>query len=760
MSGPEWTPEPSDDPVNDRPLNHADGGLISPVPPTVQVGANPFGPGRARRVEPTDIAQDDAEAEAHLIEDENEAAAGPSKLVALVGLARRAVGGIVGTLGAIGTTLANLRRRSKATDAATDPLDGSTEPLTPGADPGLDPTLEPDPADEGDATSEPRAGRSWSPAGWAWETRVGVAAVFSFLILVGALVVKKGWLGSSKAPPLVISQNRKSVPADSDPDKKAIPEDKADPNSATVDPVAATSPPLVEPEAMDSPPSPTLASNPPYRLGKGPASSADPARVPAASDKPLTLATDHPESPGPSSLPTIDSAPVEGAMGEPLPEYAPPATLGGDGTDPPILSDEPVAPGERPSLPTGSTTASDPTEAAPTVAPSDPPALPEAAPTAASTDPLSLLETPPATNSLPEVAPLPKTDPLPEVQPEAAPPTEPAILPMSEPVAPPPTLTPQPRPEPRPRPEPVAEPAELPPAPVKMPPTSPVRPVRPTTPQPAEPPSLEQIPASAAATEGGSEPTSSTRGEGWVVIPSAGKRPGAGASGDPGTGSGFGNDNPLGGRPKVADGPPIRDDLGASAGQVGPVLHTVLPDENFWTISKQYYNSPRYYKALHQANAGQVPDITKLYVGTVIRIPPPETLDRALVTPPLLGAAVDGPAISRASTVDAESSGSIDPGTTPDADMTPSRSTRPGLRNARPSLSARNEPAEAPRRPTYPVKPNDTLRSIARDTLRDSHRSLEIYNLNRDTLTDPRALLAPGTTLTLPTDAVIGPRLR
>ena len=759
MSGPEWTPEPSDDPVIDRPLNHANGGLISPASPTVQVGSNPFGPGRAHAIEPTDVALDDAEAEAHLIEDENEAAAGPSKLVALMGLARKATGAIVGTLGVIGTTLVHLRRRSKATDGATDPLADPTEPVNPAADPGFDPTLDSDPAAVGDAAPESRAGRIWSPAGWAWETRVGVAAMFSFLILVGALVVKKGWLGSSKAPTLVIGKDHTPGPADSDSEGKASPEDKVAPIPATVASVADAPPLPVEPMDTESPPQPILASNTQLRLGNGAATSADPTRVPIAptSDKPLTLTTGHSESPGPSSLPTIDSPPLAGAAGDRLGEFAPPATLGGDGTNPPILPAEPVEPGEMPSLPGEATTATNPAEAPPTVAPSDSSELPEFPPTATPTDPSVLPEAAPATSPLPEVAPPPTTDPLPEVRPEASPPTEPAILPMTEPVTPPPT----PALQPQPRPEPVVEPAELPPASVEIAPTDPVRPARPTTPQPTEPPSLEQIPASSAATEGGSEPTSSTRGEGWVVIPSAGKRPGAGSSGDPGTGSGFGNDNPLGGRPKVADGPPIRDDLGASGGQIGPVLHTVQPDENFWTISKQYYNSPRYYKALHQANAGQVPDITKLYVGTVIRIPPPETLDRSLVTPPTMGAAIDGPSFSRASTVDADNSGSIDLGTTPDAEMTPSRSTRPGLRNGRPSLSARSEPStEAPRRPTYRVKANDTLRSIARDTLRDSHRATEIYNLNRETLGDIRALPAPGTTLTLPTDAVIGPRLR
>ena len=77
--------------------------------------------------------------------------------------------------------------------------------------------------------------------------------------------------------------------------------------------------------------------------------------------------------------------------------------------------------------------------------------------------------------------------------------------------------------------------------------------------------------------------------------------------------------------------------------------------------------------------------------------------------------------------------------------------------------AARPEPdpeaARPARRPTYTVKPYETLRSIARDTLNDPKRDREIYNLNRDVLDDPTALPA-GTTLTLPEDATVGRRAR
>ena len=40
------------------------------------------------------------------------------------------------------------------------------------------------------------------------------------------------------------------------------------------------------------------------------------------------------------------------------------------------------------------------------------------------------------------------------------------------------------------------------------------------------------------------------------------------------------------------------------------MLHKVEKNENFWTISRLYYNSGRYYKALWKANDDKVPATT------------------------------------------------------------------------------------------------------------------------------------------------------
>ena len=80
--------------------------------------------------------------------------------------------------------------------------------------------------------------------------------------------------------------------------------------------------------------------------------------------------------------------------------------------------------------------------------------------------------------------------------------------------------------------------------------------------------------------------------------------------------------------------------------------------------------------------------------------------------------------------------------------------------NAKPSVGRgrsreRLADAEEPVQPTYRVRPHDTLRSIARDTLGESRRYREILELNRDLIDDP-AHLTPGQVLTLPEDATVG----
>ena len=211
----------------------------------------------------------------------------------------------------------------------------------------------------------------------------------------------------------------------------------------------------------------------------------------------------------------------------------------------------------------------------------------------------------------------------------------------------------------------------------------------------------------------------------------------------------------------------------ADEGRMDTVLHTVRPGENFWTISRTYYTSGRYYRALGQANADQFKRLEDLYVGAVIRVPPPEDLDPAYIDPPPSRADRDqNPLVaetnsqSRAATdddfLDADEGSSGVPirraGRSelelhlPIADPRAERVSDDPSRESRfldePEIPARRG---APR-PVHKVRPRETLRTIARDRLGDARRADEILELNRQVIDDPHRLIV-GQILDLPDDA-------
>ena len=222
-------------------------------------------------------------------------------------------------------------------------------------------------------------------------------------------------------------------------------------------------------------------------------------------------------------------------------------------------------------------------------------------------------------------------------------------------------------------------------------------------------------------------------------------------------------------------------------GKLETVLHRVEGPENFWDISRMYYSSGRYYKALWKANEDKVPEITKLHQGTVIRIPPPEDLDPAYIDPPGKRpgqSRTDGEILARHDgEADDSASTRSDPATTnrragnvsgdgvpirhssrsdvelnlPVSDAATeqasgrdrsSRGSSQSDRDAEPEIRTRNAVA----RPIYKVRQYDTLRTIARDTLGDPRRANEILDLNRDIIDDPAHLIV-GQILELPEDA-------
>ncbi|WP_165221820.1 LysM peptidoglycan-binding domain-containing protein [Aquisphaera insulae] len=227
-------------------------------------------------------------------------------------------------------------------------------------------------------------------------------------------------------------------------------------------------------------------------------------------------------------------------------------------------------------------------------------------------------------------------------------------------------------------------------------------------------------------------------------------------------------------------------------GKAETVLHKVATNENFWTISRTYYNSGRFYRALWKANADTVPVIDKLYRGTVIRIPPEEDLDPAYIDPPGAsmrtaragtestagrgGRARQDPEIDRS---EARTRSKADSDGVPirrsrraeaeldlpdsDADSANPREAGSASGNSGRSRNARrafrdddSEPPARPsggaERPVYKVRQNDTLRTIARDTLGDARRADEILELNHDIVDDPVHLIT-GQVLELPEDA-------
>jgi hypothetical protein len=184
--------------------------------------------------------------------------------------------------------------------------------------------------------------------------------------------------------------------------------------------------------------------------------------------------------------------------------------------------------------------------------------------------------------------------------------------------------------------------------------------------------------------------------------------------------------------------------------------------------------------------------IDELYVGTILKIPPPEDLDPAYIDPPgtrapRLGtknrsvnptsqddeatnrraSRTEGVPVRRSNRSDPELNLPVsDPFTEQASDRgfssrgsgrpsVPSRAVndydspdRDNASNTEPEVRSRSTVS----RPVYKVRRYDTLRTIARDTLGDSHRANEVLELNRDIIDDPGHLIV-GQILELPEDA-------
>jgi nucleoid-associated protein YgaU len=210
------------------------------------------------------------------------------------------------------------------------------------------------------------------------------------------------------------------------------------------------------------------------------------------------------------------------------------------------------------------------------------------------------------------------------------------------------------------------------------------------------------------------------------------------------------------------------------ANRVETVYHRVESGENFWTISRLFYGSGRYYVALWSANKKTVPVMDALTRGQVIVIPPQEDLDPALIEPARIATT---PATGKTSRIATAKGGSRTPGTVPssrksfkDSGIDPiidddderfaargraknhERDIDDGIDRVSDTVSER--PSDLP---IHKVRPRESLRSIARDRLGDSRRADEIFELNRALLDNPDNLV-PGQVIELPEDAKPGRR--
>ena len=174
--------------------------------------------------------------------------------------------------------------------------------------------------------------------------------------------------------------------------------------------------------------------------------------------------------------------------------------------------------------------------------------------------------------------------------------------------------------------------------------------------------------------------------------------------------------------------------------------HVVRPGEDFSSIARDYYGSPRLARALWWVNRKTVAWPGALVTGTRIVIPPIEQLE----------AKSAGPRSSRAAALD------------PQVQQANQNRPAEGVRGGRAATHVvptpdQERPATDASSPEggfaiHVVQPRETLRGIARDRLGDPRRSQEIAELNRDLLTDGR--LSPGMRLLLPHDARPAPLRR
>lgn len=175
----------------------------------------------------------------------------------------------------------------------------------------------------------------------------------------------------------------------------------------------------------------------------------------------------------------------------------------------------------------------------------------------------------------------------------------------------------------------------------------------------------------------------------------------------------------------------IDEDFGTRATSrplVAGDTYQVEPGDNFWTISRKKYGAGRYFMALAQHNVKVIPDPQRMRPGVTIQTPPAQTLEQ--VYPEL---------IPQAAAIDPIQTASVLPAS--------SQSYSPPAQNEDPAFFIGDDGA-----PMCRVGREDTLSGIAQRHLGRSSRWTQIFEMNRDVLTDGNTLKI-GTILKLPADA-------
>jgi nucleoid-associated protein YgaU len=163
-----------------------------------------------------------------------------------------------------------------------------------------------------------------------------------------------------------------------------------------------------------------------------------------------------------------------------------------------------------------------------------------------------------------------------------------------------------------------------------------------------------------------------------------------------------------------------------SPGAVSPVgttsdagdYYVVQPQDNFWTISRKKYGNARYFQALAELNKSRIPDPSRMRPGMKVSTPPVEVLEEKYGQFLPAGTRVQTTAAEDATAKSAPTGFFISPDGTA----------------------------------KYRTGEHDTLSEIASKHLGRSSRWIQIYEMNRDKLSNPNQVKV-GLELALPGDA-------